>query len=254
MSDQQNPAGTQPADDIEAAAAAAAETAAASPEPPRPDAPPPAPAKPPEEPKPAAKKKAKSRKAARKKDAQPDGPAKAQEAAAARKANAPKPPEAPEPDPDVVEAEAKRVEAVTEMAERLIELTMRPLEEDETEEDRAQELDDVKAELVKTCKRGDTQELAAHCLAQADEAQQAVVKLRKLHGELVTLAPPDDGRSHNERLKEVHARSAEIRAQRAKDRLELLARGAGKSKLDQHLANRPRTSPADADAQPKPAE
>ncbi|MCK5495056.1 MAG: hypothetical protein KAI80_01490, partial [Hyphomicrobiaceae bacterium] len=51
-----------------------------------------------------------------------------------------------------------------------------------------------------------------------------------------------------ERHQQVLARSKEIREQRVKDRLKLLAQGAGRSPLDQSLADRPRQSMAAADA------
>jgi hypothetical protein len=55
-----------------------------------------------------------------------------------------------------------------------------------------------------------------------------------------------------ERHRQVLARSKEIREKRVRDRLTLLAAGAGKSPLDQSLASRPRASLADAD-KPDPA-
>lgn len=148
------------------------------------------------------------------------------------------------------EIEAERMAEITGLAEKLIELTMRPLEDDETQADRNGEIEEIKAELADVAKRGDTAEMAALCLAQADEAQAAAVKLRALHGELVTLSPVDDGRSHAERVKDVQKRSVEIRERRVRDRLTLLAKGAGKSPLDLAAASAPRKSPADADTPP----
>lgn len=252
MSDTENKTADAPVDDIEAAADAAATAAAENPEPERADAPP----KPrsatgkkvkPQKPR---TKKTKPVKASSKKGAPKSGPEQAKVVAKARK-DARVKPETPEVDEnaeaEAAEKAAESKKATDEAVAALIEGLLSPLDEDESQEDRdalvAEMLDDVR----KTSAREDVLEAAAECLAKADEAQRAVVKLRELHGNLLVLAPNDDGRSHNERLKEVQKRSAEIRAQRARDRLTLLAKGAGKSRLDQHLAGQPRKSPADAD-------
>lgn len=86
-------------------------------------------------------------------------------------------------------------------------------------------------------------ELAAEIAALEAKADQ----LKAERNELLSTGVVDDGRSHIERVRATQARSREIREQRVRDRVKLLARGAGKSPLDLAHATAKRKSPADAE-------
>lgn len=81
---------------------------------------------------------------------------------------------------------------------------------------------------------------------EALDAQKAalVAEQQELANPVQTATPM----SFVERHQQVLARSKEVREQRVRDRLKLLAQGAGRSPLDQSLAGRPRQSMAAADA------
>ena len=98
-------------------------------------------------------------------------------------------------------------------------------------------------------------ELKIATRARLREIKEEIEALQKdiavLHDEQAELVNPklvDDGMTFVERHAQVLARSKEIREQRVKDRLKLLARGAGQSPLDRSLTERPRQSMASADA------
>ncbi len=77
-------------------------------------------------------------------------------------------------------------------------------------------------------------------LRELDDARDA------LHAEqhdLVHVAAATDTRTFHEKLQAVQARGAENRERRQRDRLKLLAQGAGKSPIDQALSSRPRNRP-----------
>lgn len=93
--------------------------------------------------------------------------------------------------------------------------------------------------------------------ARLDEIREELAELETAKAELVEeqqeLANPvtqPDGMTFIERLRQVQARTTETRERRVRDRLKLLAIGAGKSPLDQAIGSGKRKSPADADAKP----
>ncbi len=247
MTDEQN-------NDIEAQAEAAAAAEAEKPEEPRDDAPPPAPDPEPEDKKPAKKKAAKKKAAKRVKDKTPAEKLepvrstlkKAQENRVAAA-------EAQLTDDEKAARDAELEEIAKGTEARLEEVakicaTMQELHGDP---DKLDDYNECIEQLRKIAMPGDAAEIVAELHAKADELEEEARNIRRLYADMMNTAPQNDGALHAQRLKAMHARSREIREQRKRDKLKLLAAGAGKSKLDQHLASRPRTSPADAD---KPAD
>jgi len=101
-------------------------------------------------------------------------------------------------------------------------------------------------------------ELRLATRARLDEIRDELAELeaakRVLVDEQQVLANPvsePDGMTFIERLRQVQARTTENRERRVRDRLKMLAIGAGKSPLDQAIGGGKRKSPADADADPK---
>lgn len=86
--------------------------------------------------------------------------------------------------------------------------------------------------------------------AELTELEAAKRALMEEQGELANPASVDDGMTFIERLRQVQARTTENRERRVRDRLKLLAVGAGKSPLDQAMGDGKRKSQADADADP----
>jgi len=238
--------------DIEAQAAAAAEAEAENPAEPRDDAPP----KPPKaDEQPAKKKRGRPKKAQptsepgrqaeslsaprRTLRAQHENKVKAAEASLSDEERA----ERAETQAKAAEATAERLEAVKAICDELRELHDK-VEDDEKASKRYAEL---VGKLRTTAMPGDVQEAAAQVHAEADALEEQARRLRALYADLLVRPAADDGKLHQERLRAVQARTREIREQRQRDRLKLLAAGAGRSKLDQALAERPRRSPADAE-------
>lgn len=248
MTDENN----KPADDIEAAADAAATEEAAKPEEQRDDAPPPPP--PPEDEKKAEPEKPASKKASKKKAPKRRKPGTAvrntlkTQKETRQKAVA-------DADPDRAEREKTaadkladetnaRIEKVGEICDSMAELHEAAQADDEA----AAKYEELFEQLRETALAGDVAEYAAELDAKANELEAEALRVRKLYADILVRPKSDDGRTHQERLKAVHARSKEIREQRARDRLKMLAKGASRSPLDTALAERPRTSQADADA------
>lgn len=239
-------------DDIESQAAAAAQAEAENPPEQRDDAPP---EPKPEQAKPAKKKRGRPKKAQptsepgrqeesltaprRTLRAQHENRVKAAEASVSEEQRA----ALAERREAAEKATAERLEAVEAIARELVELHPRIGEDDEA----AAKYSALVEQLRTTAMPGDTAEAAAQAHAQADELEEKARGLRKLYADLLVRPAVDDGRLHQERLKAVQARTQEIRAQRQRDRLKLLAAGAGRSKLDQAMAERPRRSPADTE-------
>ena len=84
--------------------------------------------------------------------------------------------------------------------------------------------------------------------AEIEVLQGDITALHDEQAELVNPAIVDDNMTFVERHAQVLARSKEIRERRVRDRLKLLAKGAGQSPLDRSLSERPRQSMAAADA------
>lgn len=98
------------------------------------------------------------------------------------------------------------------------------------------------------------QKLREETRARLDEIRDELAALESTKRELIDeqndLANPaavPDGMTFIERLRQVQARTTENRERRARDRLTLLAIGAGKSPLDRAMGGGKRKSPADAD-------
>jgi hypothetical protein len=232
--------------DIEAAANAAAEAEAEKPAEEREDAPPAAP-EPAPEPEPEAKKPAK-KKAGKASQGRKEAEAKGAVQRTLKKAHANKVEATTGATSEnqarieaLAKATAERQAAVGKLCDKL-----RSLHGGDDAEAYAECL----AELRATAMPGDAGEAAAQVHAEADELEAQALELRKLYADLLVRGPADDGATHAQRLKAVQARSVEIREQRKKDRLALMAASAGRSKLDQAMAERPRQpvveDPADA--------
>lgn len=100
-------------------------------------------------------------------------------------------------------------------------------------------------------------ELRKETRARLDEIRDELVEIEDAKRELIdeqqllaNPVTPPDGMTFIERLRQVQARTTENRERRIRDRLKLLAIGAGKSPLDQAMGAGKRKSPADADAKP----
>ena len=103
----------------------------------------------------------------------------------------------------------------------------------------------VAAQEAKKATRARLREIKAELEALADDRQALIDEQA-----ILVNGPPNDAPEMTfvERHQQVLARSKEVREQRVRDRLKLLAAGAGRSPLDQSLASRPRQSMAAADA------
>lgn len=105
--------------------------------------------------------------------------------------------------------------------------------------------DEAKAKIeLRKETRARLDEIAAE-LAEIEDAKRELIDEQQ---ELANPVTQPDGMSFIERLRQVQARTQENRERRVRDRLTLLAIGAGKSPLDQAMGGGKRKSLADADA------
>lgn len=189
------------------------------------------------------------------------------EAAAAAAAEAdpepePEPDPEPEPEPEV-EAAPKPAKGKAPASERTkvkprkrdkttatIQAHLAQLKKNRPEAEPAPEpTDDEKAAAdAKAEKRARLDEIVLE-LAELDELREALIAEQS---DLVNLKPVKDERTFHEKLQATQKRGVEIRQQRQRDRLKLLAKSADKSPLDQALSGRPRNRP-DIEANPPAA-
>jgi len=108
--------------------------------------------------------------------------------------------------------------------------------------------EEIEADKANAKKRERLDEILVE-LAELDEARAALIAEQE---SLAATQQVEDNRTFHEKLKATQERAVEIRKQRQRDRLTLLAAGAGKSPLDQALGSRPRNRP-DLESDPAPS-
>jgi hypothetical protein len=167
------------------------------------------------------------------------------------RADAPPPPPEPTPETKAQPPEPKKVtkagkgkkpDAATKQIQSHLAARKKAADAIPREPEKEPDESQLAADAAKAEKAAKSDELAAEIAALEAKANQ----LRDERNELLSSGVVDDGRSHIERVRAAQARSREIREQRVRDRVKLLARGAGKSPLDLAHASAPRKSPADA--------